>query len=1053
MGVLIGYAAWAAALIVMITTLPGFLHAGWALLAGSGVLAMMIGVLRNRPATKAPWIMLAIASLLSIAGHATQVIETDRMVNSPVPGISALLFLLSFPFYIAGFLAFIRTRGPVPDRRTTIDALIVTVGLTLLAWVFLVSPYQMNTSYSVLVRALASFYAVGDAIVLGMLLRLLMPGTIRGTPAWLLSIGIIAVLLSDVATGLIYDYGGFPEEGVVSIGWAIGYACWGAAALHPAMANMTGQYDQIVEDPERLPRASRVRLALLVITALIAPVYLFTRFFFNRDVIVGVAGAACGFVFLLVLSRLVEINLSHRRSLIRERTLRLAGAGLASASTTAEIGTVVRDATATLLGHDPRRQALFLVREGEVLHVVTTASGDLIPRSELAKLGSTSLQRLRQAASAEPRLIPAQRLLEPAARAATLRMGYDSMLICPLMLTGRPGGDPILGVLKVLGEERTLTDLSAALGILASQVALALERVTLSQEVIRQRGEALFRTLVQDASDVILILDDAGTVRYATPSAAALYGAQVEGKTGAELLAWGDRVMPTRPPGHAPGQRRDPYSGLWRVTSHDGRQLLVEVRYTDLRNNDAVRGRVLTVRDVTEQHHLEEELQHQAFHDALTGLPNRALFTDRAAHALALARRNGTTVAILFIDLDDFKIVNDTMGHAVGDELLIGVAERLTSVARESDTAARAGGDEFALLIENLASPDSVKPFADRVVAAFSEPFELPAGSVLATATVGVATTDDSTDVDQLLRHADLALYAAKSEGKRRWHQYAPVLGAGMVRRRELQAALEEGIARSEFTLNYQPIVELNTGVITGFEALVRWPDPVRGSLPPAEFIGLAEETGLIIPLGSWVLHQAITDLARWRGPDPDPRQPSVSVNVSARQFRDPGFVAGVRQCLDETGLVPSALTLELTESALIRPSERIIADLAELKDIGVWLAIDDFGTGYSSLSYLRDLPFDVLKIDKSFVDGISESPKGQAFAELIIEFAKVMEIEVVAEGIETEAQRDILTEMGCKYGQGFLLAMPMQWREAEALLRAGGVLSPEPHRWSREWT
>ena len=224
---------------------------------------------------------------------------------------------------------------------------------------------------------------------------------------------------------------------------------------------------------------------------------------------------------------------------------------------------------------------------------------------------------------------------------------------------------------------------------------------------------------------MILILDDAGTVRYATPSAAALYGAQVEGKSGAELLASGNRVMPARPPGHAADDRLDPYSGLWRVTSHDGRQLLVEVRYTDLRDNDAVRGRVLTVRDVTEQHHLEEELQHQAFHDALTGLPNRALFTDRAAHALALARRNGTTAAILFIDLDDFKIVNDTMGHAVGDDLLASVPQRLTAVARESDTAARAGGDEFALLIENLPDPDSVKPFADRVVAAFSEPFEL----------------------------------------------------------------------------------------------------------------------------------------------------------------------------------------------------------------------------------------------------------------------------------------------------------------------------------------
>jgi diguanylate cyclase (GGDEF)-like protein len=446
-------------------------------------------------------------------------------------------------------------------------------------------------------------------------------------------------------------------------------------------------------------------------------------------------------------------------------------------------------------------------------------------------------------------------------------------------------------------------------------------------------------------------------------------------------------------------------------------------------------------RNVTGRHHLKGELQNQAFHDALTGLPNRVLFADRAAHALALARRNQTTAAVLFIDLDDFKIVNDTMGHPVGDELLTGVAGRLAAVARESDTAARLGGDEFALLVENLAGPDSVEPFADRVVAAFSEPFELPGGSVLSTATVGVATTQDSTNVDQLLRHADVALYAAKSTGKRRWRRYAPVLGAGMVRRREMQAALEEGISRREFTLNYQPIVELETGVTKGFEALVCWPDPARGTVPLAELTALAEETGLIVPLGSWVLRQAITDLARWRGPNPGPGQPSVSVNVSARQFLDPGFVAGIRRWLAETGLVPNALMLELTEGALMGRSERVISGLAELKDIGVWPVLDHFGTGYSSLSYLRDMPFDALKIDKSFVDGMAESPKGRAFAELIIEFARVMEIEVIAEGIEDEAERGILTEMGCKYGQGSLLAMPMHWREAEALLRSGGTL------------
>jgi diguanylate cyclase (GGDEF)-like protein/PAS domain S-box-containing protein len=1047
-GVLIGYAAWMAALIIAHFALPSLRVVTWAMIAASVALAILAGLARNRPTSKVPWLLLAAGSLLSIAGHATQLAMTgnrDDVVTAPVPGIAGALYLIAFPVYYAGLIAFIRTRGPVHDRRSTVDAVIMSIGLALLAWVFLIRPHELDTTHSVAARTVAISYPVAVVGILGLMARLLMPGTMRGAATWLMSTGIIAALLSDLAIGLVRDYGSFHGVQVLIVGWLVCYAFLGAAALHPTMAGMTMPYVERGQKSDQQDQVPRPRLLALAITALVGPVFLVIRYFFNRDVIVGVTAAVCGAVFLLVLSRMFDTDRTHRRSLTRERTLRLAGAGLASAGTIAEIGAVVRDTTRELIGHDPRGEALFVLRDGEALRVVTMASsGQPDPRNELVELAKHSLPRLLLIKSAEPTLVPVS-ALNPEERAAVVRLGYHSALLCPLMLKDRPSGDPLIGVLVMLGEDRVLASVSVALGILASQVALALERVTLSQEVIRQRGEALFRVLVQDASDVILILDDAGTIRYATPSAAFLYGGvPVEGMNAAELLASVDRVRPPRPIGrHADGEE-DPYTGLWQIALHDGREMLVEVRFTDLRDNDAVRGRVLTVRDVTEQHHLEEELQHQAFHDALTGLPNRALLVDRANHGLALAKRNGTTAAILFIDLDDFKIVNDTMGHAVGDELLSGVAKRLEAVARESDTAARLGGDEFALLVENLSGPDGVETIAGRVVAAFSEPFELSAGSVLTTATVGVATTEDSSDLDQLLRHADLALYAAKSAGKRRWHRYEPALSAGMVRRRELQAALEEGVARSRFTLHYQPIVELETGVIRGFEALARWPDPVRGAVPPSEFIELAEETGLIVPLGSWVLRQAITDLARWRGPDPDPRQPFISVNVSARQFRDPGFVAGVRRCLDETGLAPDALMLELTESALIRRDERMNSDLAELKHIGVWLTIDDFGTGYSSLSYLQDLPIDVLKIDKSFVDGVTESRQGRAFAELIIEFAQVMEIQVIAEGIETKAQRDVLTELGCKYGQGYLLAMPMPWREAEALLRSGRMLSPD---------
>jgi diguanylate cyclase (GGDEF)-like protein/PAS domain S-box-containing protein len=560
----------------------------------------------------------------------------------------------------------------------------------------------------------------------------------------------------------------------------------------------------------------------------------------------------------------------------------------------------------------------------------------------------------------------------------------------------------------------------------------------LSQEVIRQRSEAYFRTLVQDTSDVILIVGDDGEVRYATPSATSIFGdIDIEGATLSSLAAPTGRTdvgrALTRMRDHAD---HDHYDEFWHLRRQDGRSVQVHVQCSDLRGDATVGGLVLTLRDVTEQRQLEDELTYRAFHDSLTGLPNRLLFQDRAAHGLAQARRGGKITGVLFVDLDDFKLVNDTMGHGVGDELLAAVGARLAAAVRESDTAARLGGDEFALIIEQVQDSAEVEALAERIVQAFNEPFSLREGPVVTTGTVGVATTEDSADVDELLRHADLALYAAKAAGKRQWRRYQPVLSAGMVRRREVQAALEEAVNSSAFTLAYQPIVALGSGELVGFEALVRWPHPDWGMMQPSQFISIAEETGHIVPLGAWVLRQATADMARWRGLADCERPPYVSVNVSARQFRAPGFTDTVGQALDASGLPASALMLEITESALLSRDEQIQGDLTKLKLIGVRLAIDDFGTGYSSLSYLRELPIDVLKVDKSFVDGITASQQQLALAESIIDIAKKLELEVIAEGIETDAQREMLVAMGCHHGQGYLLAMPAAAAETEALIR-----------------
>jgi diguanylate cyclase (GGDEF)-like protein/PAS domain S-box-containing protein len=1025
--VLGGYTAWMALLTAAYYALPGLRIETWGLIGISGTAAIVAGVILNRPSRKTPWVLLAVGQASFVAGQGSFLITQLVGTELPFPSFADVLYLLTYPLYAAGLLIFIWWRTPHRDRRSLIDAMTLTAGLGLLSWIYLILPYVHNPGLSWLQKSVAVAYPLSDVLVLAMIARLLAPGAARARCVQLLTLGTVGELAADTSYSLIQLYGSGPFHNgtLVDLGWAVLYFAWGAAALHPTMTELTQPV------PRQHVEVSPVRLTVLMLASLIAPVVLFTesaRIGGPDDSVIAVFSAI---LYLLVLSRLWDVATSHRRALSRERAVRRAAVSLVSAVTVDQAAATIRSATDALLGPRPQGDVLFAVRIDGTFRAVTEASADPVTMGRLAELAGTWLP---SAAGPEPLLAPVTRLPEPVGDGAP---AGDWMLICPLTLKARPSGDPILGVLAVFGEQRVLADLSATMEILAHQVALTVERIMLRQEVVRRGNEAYFRTLVQDTSDAILIVDDEGRVRYATPSAASIFGdITVEGAHLRDLVADGkhdDLVRALTQP--APDASRSSRYVDRRITRRDGVSVQVQVRSSDLRTDPTVAGLVLTMRDVTEQRQLEEKLKHQAFHDALTGLPNRLLFQDRISRQLAAAKRDGTTAGVLFVDLDDFKVVNDTMGHGIGDELLVAAAARLSRLIRDGDTAARLGGDEFALLIGNAESSAAIEAAADRVVRAFSEPIALAPGSVLTTVTVGVATTQDSADTDELLRHADLALYAAKAAGKRQWRRYQPVLSAGLIRRRELQAALEEAVTRSAFTLAYQPIVALTSGELAGFEALVRWPHPQWGMMQPDQFIALAEETGQILPLGSWVLARATADLARWRQ---DLSGLYVSVNVSARQFGAPGFVAGVRRTLEASGLEPAALMLELTESVLLRRDERVQSDLAELKAIGVRLAIDDFGTGYSSLSYLRELPIDVLKMDKSFVDGIAVSEQRLALAEGIVQIARTLRLEVIAEGIESEIQRDLLVSMGCQFGQGYLLAMPMAANQAETLARIG---------------
>jgi len=1037
--VLAGYFVWVTLLAAVYYGLPSLRVEAWGLIGLSGVAAIVAGVVINRPARKAPWLLLAGANLSFTAGQVSFLVLTQIVAAQvPFPSFADVLYLVTYPLYAAGLLIFIWWRTPDRDRRSLIDALILTVGLALLSWMYLILPYVHNPGLSWLQKSVAISYPLGDVLVLAMIARLLVPGTGRNRSVYLLTLGTVGMLASDALFGLLQLYGFFRSGTIVDLGWAVFYGAWGAAALQPSMSELTRPVSR------QHAETSPARLTVLMLASLVAPTVLFIQSLTGRNHDDSVIAVFSAVLYLLVLSRLWDVAASHRRALGRERAVRLAGASLASATTVPEAATTVRGAAIALL--DPRSpgEALLVMRDGATVRAVGTTGDDSPRMNQLAAFTEAYLPGLD---GSQPLFLAATALGE---QARELLPGCDGILLCPITLKERPSGDPLIGVLAVFGGQRALADLSATLEILAQQAALAVERVMLSQEVIRRGSEAYFRTLVQDTSDAILIIGDDGKVRYATPSATSIFGdIGVEGAYLRDLVQERNEVARALARMREHAGRTSYYEDM-RITRRDGIGVQVQVRCSDLRRDSTVGGLVLTLRDVTAQRQLEDELKHRAFHDALTGLPNRLLFQDRAADGLARTQRDGTTAGVLFVDLDDFKVVNDTMGHSVGDELLVAAGIRLSAAVRDSDMVARLGGDEFAVLIEDVTDSAAADAFAERIVQAFGEPFALADGSVVSTATVGVATTQDSADVDELLRHADLALYAAKAAGKRQWRRYQPVLSAGMVRRREVQAALADAVKDSAFTLVYQPIVSLTDGEIAGFEALVRWPHPQWGMMQPGQFIELAEETGHIVPLGSWVLGQAAADVVQWVRRTPREAPLHVSVNVSARQFRDPGFVDGVRRVLAETGLAPSALMLELTESVLLHRDERIHADLMELKLIGVKLAIDDFGTGYSSLSYLRELPIDVLKIDKSFVDGIGASPQRLALVEGIIRIAGTLHMNVIAEGIETEVQRDLLVTMGCQYGQGYLLAMPVEAEEAEALVRIGRGLVPELPRATR---
>jgi diguanylate cyclase (GGDEF)-like protein len=473
----------------------------------------------------------------------------------------------------------------------------------------------------------------------------------------------------------------------------------------------------------------------------------------------------------------------------------------------------------------------------------------------------------------------------------------------------------------------------------------------------------------------------------------------------------------------------------FRVALKGGGWRTMESLGTNCLDNPHIHGLVFNSRDVTDRKQIQQKIQHLAYHDNLTGLPNRSLLQDRLAHAIQRAERNGKKVAVLFIDLDNFKNINDTLGHDVGDELLRQVSKRLQDSVRVEDTIARQGGDEFIVLLDGIDDNRGASVVAQKILNALRDAFVLGGGNQHVSGSLGIALyPEDGHDAQTLMKNADTAMFHGKSLGKNTYQYFTAQMNIAVKRRMTLESALRRAVMQKDFVLHYQPQVDIETGRIVAVEGLVRWESEDSGTILPGDFIPLAEETGLIGEIGEWVLREGCRQMKEWKGMGLPPRR--VALNLSARQFGDKNFLETIVRVLADTGLEGNALELEITESQVMRQTEGVILLLNKIADMGIHIAIDDFGTGYSSLSYLKRLPIQKLKIDQSFIRDITVDPNDTAITVAIINMARSLDLETIAEGIETAGQLALLKSKGCRLGQGFYFSEPLSARELLPILQ-----------------
>ena len=1014
------------------------------------VAAIGYGVLVHDPAKKSVWGLIA-ASVLVFQCSDFGDMHRQRLS----PQWTDWFSLVGYPLAALALSAMIRLRSGGRDVAGFLDAAVGTAALLIPIWVFVIEPNVRGEQWSD-ARLEAILPPIGDVLLLGLLLRLLAAPAARGVSLWLLTAGVVVGTACDVGQGLL-QLGVAPWFGtgtgrrLIGTGWLAFTLFWGAAALPPDMRRDTEPI------PTPGPAVLPARIALLCLAAVAEPVVAMVLLG-RHDYHLGVFGPLVEVtIIVLIMIRFSLVLLDHRRALRRERILVSATGPLVAASGVEEIAAVLTATTTRLAGPQVRHRVAVVAQDWHRFHVAaagvpgtpTDPAPAAAPDYTTWRQALSTLGRTVRDAALPSGLLPVRALPPPLAATLT---DFEQAVVLPLGTEAWRTDVWAAGALAAAAPERSLLAMAAPLKILTGQGALSLQRLALGTEIARRDGERYFQALVQNDSDAILIVDTDARIRYASPSAEAVFGsADLLGRPVAEAV--GERNAAELAARLADQARQPPRRGDWTVDCRGVGRREVEATVSDLRDEPTVNGLVVSLRDVSAARELERELQRQAYRDPLTGLPNRAAFLLALEEALELAGPD-SHVCLVVVDIDNFREINDFHGRDVGDEVLRATADRLLAALAPGDVLARLGGDEFGVLRVRPGAAhgalsgdgDGDKHGAGNGDGAWhrfplgvpgeTEPFAV--GPATVTTSGALVEAGPGAGAAALLADAEIAQHAAlEARRPRSWRRYEPAMRAELARVADRRAGLDKALAQGEFTLVYQPIVYLADRSLAAFESLVRWPRPDGSTVLPDEFIGLAEATGHIVPLGRWILRTATARAAAWnrRRAAAGRRPVCVTVNVSAHELRTPTFPETVADALAASGLPAEQLILEATESSLIDHADQAHVNLRAVRDLGVSLALDDFGTCYSSLRYLRDLPVTSLKIDKGFTADVGVDDRQTALIQGIVDISRALGLTIVAEGIESEEQCDRVRAMGVHLGQGWLFGRPMSGEAAEELV------------------